>query len=167
MKSVDRIERINSVIGQSCAWLTLAMVLVTFMIVILRYVFDLGWIWVQESVSWMHAAVFMLAAAYTLGRDEHVRVDIFYTKMSARGQAIIDALGTVFFLIPVTIFLIWTSSSYVAIAWRLKESSVEAGGLAYPWIPILKSFIPIMALLLLMQGIVILVRSIIRVRTGE
>jgi TRAP-type mannitol/chloroaromatic compound transport system permease small subunit len=165
MKFVERIEKFNSVIGQASAWLTLAMVLVTFIIVIMRYAFDLGWIWLQETVTLMHAAVFMLAAAYTLARDEHVRVDIFYKKLTARGQAIVDALGTAFFLIPVMIFLIWSSSSYVAVAWRIRETSVEAGGLAYPWVPVLKTFIPLMAALLLLQAIVIVVRSITLIRS--
>jgi TRAP-type mannitol/chloroaromatic compound transport system permease small subunit len=165
MKFVERIEKFNSVVGQASAWLTLAMVLVTFIIVIMRYAFDLGWIWLQETVTLMHAAVFMLAAAYTLARDEHVRVDIFYKKLTARGQAIVDALGTAFFLIPVMIFLIWSSSSYVAVAWRIRETSVEAGGLAYPWVPVLKTFIPLMAALLLLQAIVIVVRSITLIRS--
>jgi len=132
----------------------------------MRYAFDLGWIWVQETVTWMHAAVFMLAAAYTLARDDHVRVDIFYKAMSARGQAIVNLLGTIFLLIPVMVFLIWSSGAYVAMAWRIRETSVEAGGLAYPWIPVLKTFIPLMATLLLLQGIVILIRSIIRIRSA-
>lgn len=165
MKFVERIEKFNSVVGQASAWLTLAMVLVTFIIVIMRYAFDLGWIWLQETVTLMHAAVFMLAAAYTLARDEHVRVDIFYKKLTARGQAIVDALGTAFFLIPVMIFLIWSSSSYVAVAWRIRETSVEAGGLAYPWVPVLKTFIPLMAALLLLQAMVILIRSITLIRS--
>lgn len=165
MKFVERIEKFNSIVGQASAWLTLVMVLVTFIIVIMRYAFDLGWIWLQETVTLMHAAVFMLAAAYTLARDEHVRVDIFYKKLTARGQAIVDALGTAFFLIPVMIFLIWSSSSYVAVAWRIRETSVEAGGLAYPWVPVLKTFIPLMAALLLLQAIVIVVRSITLIRS--
>jgi TRAP-type mannitol/chloroaromatic compound transport system permease small subunit len=165
MKFVERIEKFNSVVGQASAWLTLAMVLVTFIIVIMRYAFDLGWIWLQETVTLMHAAVFMLAAAYTLARDEHVRVDIFYKKLTARGQAIVDALGTAFFLIPVMVFLIWSSSAYVAVAWRIRETSVEAGGLAYPWVPVLKTFIPLMAALLLLQAIVIVVRSITLIRS--
>ena len=167
MTFVERIEKFNSAIGQASAWLTLVMVLVTFIIVIMRYVFDLGWIWLQETVTWMHAAVFMLAAAYTLARDGHVRVDIFYKNMTARGQAIVDTLGTTFFLIPVTVFLIWSSSSYVAVAWRIKETSVEAGGLTYPWLPVLKTFIPVMAILLLLQAMVILARSIVRITSDR
>ena len=154
-------------VGRSVAWLTLFMVLVTFVIVIMRYALDMGWIWLQESVNWMHAAVFMLAAAYTLARDEHVRVDILYKGFSARGQAIVNAIGTLIFLIPVCVFLIWSSWEYVAIAWRIREASVEAGGLAYPWVPLLKSFIPVMAGLLLMQGIAMLTLAIITIRTDN
>ncbi|MCZ6584533.1 MAG: TRAP transporter small permease subunit, partial [Gammaproteobacteria bacterium] len=75
------LEDFSEFTGTVIAWLTIMMVLVTFVIVVLRYAFDLGWISMQESVTWMHAAVFMLGAAYTLKRDEHVRVDIFYRRM--------------------------------------------------------------------------------------
>ncbi|SVC15426.1 uncharacterized protein METZ01_LOCUS268280, partial [marine metagenome] len=76
--------------GQAAAWLTLVMVLATFIIVILRYAFDIGAIWLQESVIWMHGMVFMLGAAYTLQREEHVRVDVFYCKMSQKHQAVVN-----------------------------------------------------------------------------
>ena len=82
------IDRVSISTGRVTAWLTLAMVLVTFLIVIMRYVFDSGFIWLQESLVWMHAVVFMLGAAYTLQMEEHVRVDIFYRRMSTRGRAI-------------------------------------------------------------------------------
>jgi len=75
------IDRFNIAIGRTTAWLTLAMVIVSFVIVVIRYVFDSGFIWLQESLTWMHATVFMLGAAYTMQRDEHVRVDIFYRNM--------------------------------------------------------------------------------------
>ena len=87
MELLDRLSRIT---GTVTAWLTLAMVVVTTIIVILRFVFDAGFIWLQESVTWMHAAVFMLGASYTLLHEEHVRVDIFYRSMSARRRAWVD-----------------------------------------------------------------------------
>jgi TRAP-type mannitol/chloroaromatic compound transport system permease small subunit len=167
MRSIRSIERFNIAVGRTIAWLTLLMVLVTFSVVIMRYVFDTGWIWLQESVNWMHAAVFLLAAAYTLANDEHVRVDIFYRNMSPRGRAIVDAAGTLFFLIPFSVFLIWSSWSYVGASWGTQEVSVEAGGLAYPWVPILKTLIPVMAALLFLQAIVILTRSIARIRPAD
>ena len=113
MQFMDVLERINVHIGRAIAWLTLIMVLVTFVIVVMRYLFDSGWIWLQESVTWMHAAVFMLTAAYTLVREEHVRVDIFYRRFSPRARALVDAVGTALLLIPVTVFIIFTSWDYV------------------------------------------------------
>ena len=161
MKFAQLIDRLNIQIGRATAWLTLVMVLVTFLIVTLRYVFDSGWIWLQESVNWMHAAVFMLAAAYTLACDEHVRVDIFYRDFSPRQKAIVDALGVLLLLLPLSLFLLWASWDYVAASWAIRESSREAGGLVFPLVPLLKSFIPIMAAMLLVQAIGMLCRAII------
>ena len=92
-----RLDQFSELTGSVIAWLTLFMVLGTFVIVLLRYAFDLGWIWMQESITWMHATMFMLGAAYTLKRDEHVRVDIFYRQMSGRQAAWVNLLGTIFF----------------------------------------------------------------------
>lgn len=131
----------------------LPMVLGTFVIVVLRYAFDLGWIWMQESIVWMHAATFMLAAAYTLNRDEHVRVDVFYRGMTDHGRACVDLGGTLLLLLPVAVFLLVTSWDYVSISWAIQESSREAGGLPYPMVPLLKSLIPVTALLLIAQGV--------------
>jgi TRAP-type mannitol/chloroaromatic compound transport system permease small subunit len=141
----------NRRLGEVLSWLTALMVLVTFFIVILRYVFDAGWIWLQESVTWMHAMVFMLAAAYTLGRDEHVRVDVFYRRMGPHGKALVNLLGTLILLAPTCIFLIVVSWDYVASSWSVQESSREAGGL--PGLFLLKSIMPLTALLLLLQGL--------------
>lgn len=138
----------------------LPMVGVTFIIVTLRYAFDLGWIWMQEGVLWLHAAVFMLAAAYTLSRDEHVRVDIFYRKLDDRGRAWVDIFGTLLLLLPMMIFLIVTSLDYVVVSWSIHEGSREAGGLPYPFVPMLKSLIPITAGLVILQGIANLLANI-------
>jgi len=161
------IDQINIRIGRAVAWLTLAMVFVTFFIVALRRVFDSGWIWLQESVTWMHAAVFMLAAAYTLARDEHVRVDIFYRDFSPRKKAIVDAVGSLCLLGPVAAFLAWSSWGYVAASWAIRESSREAGGLVFPMVPLLKTFIPLMAVMLLLQAIGILFRAVMDIRSAR
>ena len=162
----EKLEQFSELTGAVIAWLTLLMVLGTFIVVLLRYVFDLGWIWMQESITWMHAAVFMLGAAYTLKRDEHVRVDIFYRGMSYRRSAWVDLLGTVFFLLPMAGFLIVSSWDYVAISWEIREASREAGGLAYPFVPILKSLIPLTAVLLILQGLAGLIQSVL-ILTGR
>ena len=151
MRVSERIDTANRVLGEALSWLTSLMILVTFVVVVLRYVFDTGWIWLQESVTWMHALVFMLAAAYTLGRDEHVRVDIFYRRLNERKRALVDLLGALFLLAPTCLFLIIVSWDYVAASWAVHESSRQAGGL--PGLFLLKSVIPLTALLLLLQGL--------------
>ncbi|MGI9257948.1 MAG: TRAP transporter small permease subunit [Gammaproteobacteria bacterium] len=147
------LEKLSEFTGNTIAWLTLAMVLVTFVVVVLRYAFDMGWIAMQESVTWMHAAVFMLGAAYTLKCDEHVRVDIFYRKLSSRNRAIVDLAGTLVFLLPMAGFLVVASWDYVSTSWAIRESSREAGGLPFPFVPILKSLIPATAVMLVLQGV--------------
>ncbi len=151
------LTRFCRAIGQLAAWLTVVMVVVTLVVVVLRYLFDLGWIWLQESVTWMHAAVFMLAAAYTLAEDEHVRVDIIYRGLTLRRQAVVDVVGCVLLLIPFCAFLAWTSWDYVATSWAIREGSREAGGLPYPFPSLLKSLIPATALLLSCQGIAMVI----------
>ena len=161
---VDAISRglksISEHTGNLIAWLTVPMVLVTFTIVVLRYVFDFGLIWMQESVVWMHAALFMLAGAYTLNRDEHVRVDIFYRALRPAHRAGVDLAGTLLLLLPMSIFLIVTSWDYVAVSWAIREGSREAGGLPFPFVPVLKSLIPLSFLLVALQGVVIVIDSI-------
>jgi TRAP-type mannitol/chloroaromatic compound transport system permease small subunit len=138
-------------LGQATAWLSLLMVLVTFLVVVMRYAFDQGSIALQESVTYMHASLFMLAIAYTLGRDGHVRVDILYQRLSRRGRAWVDLLGTLLLLAPVCLLILWLGWDYVLQSWRLKEGSREAGGIAGVYL--LKSLILIMPTLLLVQGL--------------
>lgn len=164
MKFADLIDGLNEWIGRTVAWLTLLMVLVTFTIVVLRYGFDWGSIAVQESVIYLHALVFMAGAAYTMRHDAHVRVDIFYRGMSPRAQAWVDVLGTVFLLLPICGFVLWESSDYVFDAWTRLEGSRETGGL--PLVFLLKSFIPLMAVLLSLQGIAQILRGVSTLRTG-
>jgi len=155
----DLLERFSELTGAAVAWLTILMVLGTFVVVVLRYIFDLGWIAMQESITWMHAAVFMLGAAYTLKADEHVRVDIFYRRMPGKRKALVDLLGTLVFLLPMSIFLAASSWDYVATSWAIQEASREAGGLPYPFVPILKSLIPATAIFLIAQAVANLITA--------
>lgn len=161
-KAIQIIDRINDVIGRSISWLTLAMVLVTFLVVVLRYVFSIGWIAMQESVLYLHSMVFMLGAAYTLKQNAHVRVDIFYEKLGPRSRAWIDLLGSILLLVPFCIFIIVISWNYVGLSWSLLEGSREAGGL--PAVFLLKTTIPVMAGLVMLQGIAQGMRSILILR---
>jgi TRAP-type mannitol/chloroaromatic compound transport system permease small subunit len=149
---LNGLRRVVEKSGQAVAWLTLLMVLLTFSIVILRYGFNLGWIWLQEIVIYFHVAVFTIAAAWTLQKDGHVRVDIFYTDMPEKKRALVDLLGTVLFLIPFCLFVLIISWPYVADSWQLLESSREAGGL--PLVFVLKSLILVLPALLLGQAII-------------
>ena len=160
------LDRISSITGKAAAWLTLSMVIVTFIVVIMRYVFDAGLIWVQESVVWMHAVVFMLGAAYTLRAEEHVRVDIFYRSMSERRRAWVDLIGVIVFLLPLCAFLAWASFDFVTQSWSIGESSRESGGLPYPFVPLLKSVLLLMPLAVSLQGLSMFARSINTLRGG-
>lgn len=164
---VAGINAFTRAVGKLTAWLTLAMVLVTFVVVVLRYVFDAGFIWLQEGLTWMHAAVFMLGAAYTLQQDEHVRVDIFYRTMSPSRQAWVNALGVLIFILPLGVFLVIESWGYVSAAWRIREVSRDTGGLPYPAIPLLKSMLLAMPVLVTLQGLAMLLQSVVTLRTTE
>jgi len=154
---IYRLEQISELSGRAVAWLTLLMVMLTFTVVVLRYLFDTGWIALQESVTYLHAFVFMLGAAYTLKHEGHVRVDIFYRNMTAQGQARVDFFGCLLLLIPVCLFITISSWGYVLDSWSLLEGSQEAGGL--PFVYLLKSAMLLMTLLILIQGLAQLLSS--------
>ncbi|MCU7958697.1 MAG: TRAP transporter small permease subunit [gamma proteobacterium symbiont of Bathyaustriella thionipta] len=156
-KIILYIEAFLEGIGRLVSWLTLGMVLVTFTVVILRYFFNIGWIAMQESITYMHAMVFMLGAAYTLRHEGHVRVDIFYERLSDKGKARVNLLGTLLLLFPFCIFILWTSWAYVGQSWQVFEGSQEAGGLPAVWL--LKGLILLLPALLLLQGLALFCRS--------
>ena len=158
------LDRINGAIGRGIAWLTLGMVLVTFVIVVFRYAFDTGFIWLQESLTWMHAVVFMLGAGYTLQEEEHVRVDIFYRDMSPKGKAWVNLLGVLLFVLPLCAFFVYQSWDYVASSWSLREISRDTGGLPYPAIPLLKSLLVLMPVTVALQGLSLALRSLRDIR---
>ena len=152
-------DRLNETIGRGVAWLTLAMVIVTFVVVVLRYVYAIGWVWLQESYVWMHGIVFMVGAGYTLLHDGHVRVDIFYRPAGRRYKALIDLLGAVLLLAPMLCLVGWVALPYVIESWSRLEESREAGGL--PGLYLLKSVLVVFCLLLAFQGLALVARSIL------
>jgi len=161
-----RIDRLSLITGKAASWLTLLMVLVTFVVVVMRYVFDAGFIWLQESVIWMHAVVFMLGAAYTLRHEDHVRVDVFYRTMSETRRAWVDLVGVIIFLWPLCFLLGWKSIDFVAASWRIHEASRESGGLPYPLIPLLKTVLLLMPVTVAMQGASLFSRALKTLRRG-
>lgn len=154
---VAALEAVSIWSGRIVAWFSLFMVVITFLVVLLRYAFDLGWIAMQESVTYMHAALFMIGAAYTLQRNGHVRVDILYQKLSPRGRAWVDLLGTLLLLLPVCAFIAWVGWVYVLASWDVMESSREAGGI--PAVYLLKTLIIAMPVLVSMQGLAWILRN--------
>lgn len=152
------LEQLSETSGRTIAWLTGLMVIITFVVVVLRYGFDLGWIGLQESITYLHATVFMLGAAYTLRHEGHVRVDIFYQRLGPRGQALVDLLGTLLLLFPVCLFILFVSWDYVMVSWERLETSPEPGGL--PFVYLLKTLLLLMPLLLMLQGLARLLQSV-------
>ncbi len=158
----DRIDRITTAIGRAVAWLALAIVLLQFALVVARYLFGLGSIWASEAVIYAHATLFMAAAAWTLRAGGHVRVDVFYAEASARTKAAIDLAGAVLLLLPFAIALLWLSLPYAARSWAILERSQETSGL--PVVFLLKTLIPLFALLMALQGIAQAIRALTALR---
>lgn len=143
--------------GRVVMWLLLVMALVQFAVVVLRYVFGINYIFMQESITYMHGAVFLLAGGYALLTNDHVRVDIFYREAPEKQKALVDFLGTYLLLFPVCLLLLWTASPYVANSWAVGEGSNESSGIQAVFI--MKSFIPAFAVLLAMAGFNIAARA--------
>lgn len=161
---LTRLESFSEWTGRSIAWLTLGMVLVTFAVVIFRYAFSMGWIWLQESVSYLHAFVFMLGAAYTFKHDGHVRVDIFYRRFDYRQRALVDLLGNLLLVLPVCAFIFFNSWDNVINSWARLEGSEETDGLDLVYI--IKTCMLLMPLLVSLQGIANILRNFLILR-GE
>jgi TRAP-type mannitol/chloroaromatic compound transport system permease small subunit len=147
----DRIDRLNTAIGRAVAWLVLVIVLLQFALVVARYVFGFGSIWLTETVVYANAALFLLAAAWTLRAGGHVRVDVFYAQASARTKALIDLFGSLLLLLPFAFTLFLLSAPYAARSWAILERSQEASGL--PLVFLLKTLIPAFAGLMALQGV--------------
>ena len=153
------LDAIAEFTGNTTAWLTGIMVVCACIVVGLRHLLGVGSIALQESVTYMHALVFMLGAAYTLKRGGHVRVDIVYRRMSARKRAWVDVLGSLLFTLPLMIFIGWGSWEFVQESWRISEGSADSGGLGGVYL--LKSLLPVMALSVSLQAIAELLRSLL------
>ncbi len=154
----DIVDRVNTAIGHAVAWLVIAVVLLQFALVLARYWFGLGSIWLTEAVIYGHATVLMLAAAWTLKAGGHVRVDIFYADASPRTRATVDLAGAVLLLLPFALTLLWLSLPYVARSWAVLERSQEASGL--PLVYALKTLIPAFAVLMALQGAAQAIRAL-------
>jgi TRAP-type mannitol/chloroaromatic compound transport system permease small subunit len=151
------IDKVTDISGRLLAWLGPLMMLMMCIVVMLRYGFDLGTIALQESITYLHGCIFMLGAAYTLKRDGHVRVDIFYRNYSPTARAWINSLGGIIFLLPMCTYIFIISWDYVLQSWQIREVSTEPGGL--PGVYLLKALIPLMAINLGLQGLAEIIRD--------
>jgi len=152
------IDRLNAAVGRAASWCALAIVLIGFAVVLLRYALGIGSIWLQESILYAHAALFLLAAAWTLREGGHVRVDVFYAQASPRTRAWVDLCGALFLLLPFTLAIMVFALPYVERSWATLERSRETSGL--PLVFLLKTLIPVFALLLALQGVAQAVRAV-------
>lgn len=162
MQGLVAISRIldwpSRVIGATLLWLVAAIVLLKFSTVAMRYLFSSTSIKLQDSVLYAHATLFMLMVGFAWLKDDHVRVDMFYARMTARGRAIVDLGCVLFGVLPLCIILGWFSLRYVGDAWRIREGALFFGGLPYTYL--LKSVILTFVVLLLLQGLAIALRCI-------
>jgi len=153
------LDGINDLVGRWVRWLAVALVLVQFFVVVLRYVFGTSFMAAQESIIYIHAVIFMAGAGYTLLKDGHVRVDIFYGEASRRTRALVDLFGSLFLLIPSCLVLFYYTWGFVVQSWRILEGPISVGGI--PAVFLLKSLIPIFGGLLLLQGISMALRNLL------
>jgi TRAP-type mannitol/chloroaromatic compound transport system permease small subunit len=152
-----RIDRVTTAVGRTVMWCVLAMVVIQVAVVLMRHVLGLGSIWLSEAVVYAHATLLMGAAAWTLQRGGHVRVDIFYAGASPRRRAIVDLVGALGLLLPFCAVLAWFAAPYVGRSWAILERSREASGL--PLVFVLKTLILVFAALLGLQGVAQAVRA--------
>lgn len=165
IKTIKFIDGVNSFLGQKIAWLNLITVTTFFLVTFLRYAFSYGSITLQETAMYSHIIVFVFASAWVLKLDEHVRVDVLYKKFTFKAKAFLNALGALFFVIPVSLFIFFMSLEYVDLAWQIKEGSPDVGGL--PFYYLLKTCIPVMFALLFFQGIAEFLRNSIYLLTDK
>lgn len=158
------IDQTNEWIGRIVSWLLLAMVVVQFAIVIMRYVYGLSSIFIQESIVYMHATLFMICSAYTLKHDGHVRVDVFYRDAAPKTKALVNLLGSIFFLLPVCSVFWWKSWQFVIQSWSVHEGSRETSGIQAVYL--LKTELWLFAALMAAQGISIAIHSWKAYRSG-
>lgn len=152
-------EGITRAVGRVAAWLVLVTVLVCAAVAILRYGMGFGRIWLQELYVAAFGVGFMLVAPWAYADDAHIRIDILTGRWSERRRAGVELLGGIVFLIPWLLIIAWASWPFVRLSWMVHEPSPQAGGL--PGYYLLKSMIPAFAVLMLLQALASIARSLL------
>ena len=150
--------------GKICSWFVALMVLVTCLVVVMRYGLDMGSVFLQDVVLYLHGGLFLLGAAFALKRGAHVRVDIFYRNFSTSNKALVDLLGNLIFLQPICWTILLYSWGYVEFSWRIMEVSPEPDGL--PFVYVQKSLLIVVAILLALQSISEILKSLLIIKHG-
>ena len=132
-------------------WLAIVIVGLTLSVVLLRYLFSSSTIFLQELITYAHALFFLLGIPLGILRDDHVRVDLVYSRLSERKQSIVNLLGHILFLLPLSALMLFWSTPYAISSWQIFEGSNEVGGV--PAIFLLKSLLPATALLIALIGL--------------
>lgn len=166
MASIMRtINALNREMGRVFSWLALAIVMVCFAVVVERYLFNNTRLWAQDLYVWLNGFMFTAVAGFALMRDDHVRVDIFYRPGTIRHKAICDAIGVLLFLFPFMFVVIYYGLPFVQRSWRILENSANIGGM--PGLYVLKTFIVVFGVLMILQGIAMLIRSVLVLKNRD
>ena len=165
IRITQAIDYFIDLVGRVVSWLTVVMMATMLVVVVTRYFLQFGSIALQESVTYLHAAGFLLGIGYTLQHGGHVRVDIFYRNFSVKRKAIVDLVGGILFLLPVSGVIFYASWGYVMASWAIGETSAENNGL--PFVYILKTLLLLMPATLMLQGISEILKNSIRLSGQE
>ncbi|MDP3540663.1 MAG: TRAP transporter small permease subunit [Azonexus sp.] len=157
LKLSQLIDWLTERVGKGAFWLILLMTIISAGNAVVRFIFNYSSNGLLEIQWYLFAAVFLLCAPYTLQKNEHVRIDVLSGKLSPRGLAVIDIIGTLFFLLPMVVLVLWLSMPLIAESYKINEMSANAGGLLR-W-PV-KILLPIGFTLLALQGVSELIKRI-------
>lgn len=158
-------DKLNNKLGAAVSWLTGILVLIVSIDVFLRYFLESSFAALQELEWHLFSIIFLLGAAYTLQTDNHVRVDLFYSKFSLKNKAIINLIGSIVFFIPFCLLVIYSSKNFVLQSFKIGETSPDPGGL--PALYILKSILPLSFIFLLLQALVLFFKSLLTIKEDK
>lgn len=159
------VNTLNEWVGRGVAWVTAGLVLVVFVDVVMRYVFNMSFVFTQELEWHLFAFIFLIGAGNTLLHDGHVRVDIFYQRLGYNARAWVNLVGVILFLVPGCVMVVITSWKFVYNAWTVMEGSPDPGGIPYRFL--IKATIPVGFSLLCLQGLSLGIQSLFEILGKE
>ena len=163
-KAILALDSFSEITGKICSWFVVVMVFITCLAVVMRYGLDMGSVLLQDVVIYLHAGLFLLGSAFALKRGSHVRVDIFYRDFSRKKKALVDLLGNLLFLQPVSWSIFFFSWGYVEFSWRIMEVSAEPDGL--PFVYLQKSLLIVLSIILALQSLSEILKASVILKDG-